>query len=329
MRADRLMAIVLLLQVQRRMTARQLADQLEVCERTIYRDLDALASAGVPVMTDRGPGGGVALRPGYRADLTAFTPSEARTLFPSGVLQPLADLGFAGDVASARRKLMAALPAGTRAEAERAAQRLHVDPGPWWRVAEEPGPLPVLVQAVWGARRLHIFYRRAGGDTGAWRLVEPLGLVSKAGTWYLVALRDGIGRIYRVSRVDEARVDEEGFERPAGFDLASYWKTESARFEASVGRYPALLRVRRDALPGFARRLPQSFARTLQARDGEGAADAVDREKGVLVDVEFEYFEQACAQILGHGEGVAVVEPRELREAVIARCRAVLEEHLA
>jgi predicted DNA-binding transcriptional regulator YafY len=323
-RADRLLAIVLLLQVHARMTARQLAERLEVCERTIYRDLDSLSAAGVPVITDRGPGGGVGLKAGYRADLTAFTPSEARTLFPSGMLEPLSDLGFGGDVASARRKLMAALPVGTRAEAERAAQRLHVDPGPWWRVAEEPGWLPVLVQAVWGARRLHIHYRRADVEEGTWRLVEPLGLVAKAGTWYLIAHRDGMRRIYRVSRIGEARVDEAVFERPPGFDLAAFWKAESARFEASTGRYPVVLRVPRDELAGFTRRLPQVARASLRPLDGDAPADP---RAGVRVALEFEWLDQACAQILAHADGVEVLEPVELRNALVARCRAILEQH--
>jgi predicted DNA-binding transcriptional regulator YafY len=275
-------------------------------------------------MTDRGPGGGVGLKPGYRADLTAFTPSEARTLFPSGMLEPLADLGFGGDVASARRKLMAALPVGTRAEAERAAQRLHVDPGPWWRVAEEPGWLPVLVQAVWGARRLHIHYRRGEAEEAAWRLVEPLGLVAKAGTWYLVAHRDGMPRIYRVSRIGEARADEAVFERPQGFDLAAFWKAESARFEASTGGYPVVLRVRRDDLAAFTRRLIPASRASLRALD----SDAAGHPNGdVRVALDFEFLEQACAQILSHGSGVEVLEPVELRKALLERCRSILEQH--
>jgi predicted DNA-binding transcriptional regulator YafY len=329
-RADRLLSIVLLLQVHARMTARQLADRLEVCERTIYRDLDALSAAGVPVMTDRGPGGGIGLKPGYRSDLTGFTPSEARALFPSGVLEPLSDLGFGGDVASARRKLLAALPAGSRAEAERAHQRLHVDPGPWWRVADEPGWLPVLVQAVWGARRLHMHYRRAEDEAGRWRLVEPLGLVSKAGTWYLVARRDEMSRIYRVSRIDEARVDAETFERPAGFDLATFWKAESARFEQSLGRYPVVLRVRRDELPAFTRRIPQGVRGSLRPLDGDAAHEAgtgADANGRVRVAVEFEWFEQACSQLLAHGVGVEVLEPVELRKALVERCHALLAAH--
>jgi predicted DNA-binding transcriptional regulator YafY len=319
MRADRLLSIVLLLQVNRRMTARELADRLEVCERTIYRDLDALSAAGVPVMTDRGPGGGVALRPGYRSDLTGITPAEARALFPSGVLEPLTDLGLGGDVASVRRKLMAALPAGTRVEAERAAQRLHLDPGPWWRVADEPGWLPVLVQAVWGARRLHLHYTRADSEEATWRLVEPLGLVAKAGTWYLVAHRDGLPRIYRVSRVQEARLDEATFERPVSFDLAAFWKVESERFEASLGRYPVALRLRREALDTLRRRLWKGIRSTLRPVD--------EAEETTRVALEFESFEQACTQVLALGAAVEVEEPAALREAVIERCRATLRAY--
>jgi predicted DNA-binding transcriptional regulator YafY len=316
MRADRLLAIVLLLQVRTRMTARELALQLEVCERTIYRDLDALSAAGVPVIADRGPGGGVALRPGYRADLSGFTPSEARALFAPGAAQPLADLGFGGDVASARRKLLAALPAGTRGEAERAAQRLHLDPGPWWQVAEEPGWLRVLVEAVWSARRLHLHYRRADAAEPYWRIVEPLGLVAKAGTWYLVAHRDGMPRIYRVSRVREARLDDASFERPAQFDLAAFWKAESARFEASVGRYPVVLHVR-EALSAFSQRVTKAVRPTL--RPLEGGDPQVSR-----VALEFESLEEACAQLLALGAVAEVTEPAELRGALIARCRETL-----
>jgi predicted DNA-binding transcriptional regulator YafY len=318
MRADRLLAIALLLQVHRRMTARELARELDVCERTIYRDLDALSAAGVPVIADRGPGGGIALQAGYRADLTGLTPAEAGALFASGVQGLLSDLGFERDDVSARRKLMAALPAGSRREAERAAQRIHLDPGPWWRAAEEPGWLPVIVQAVWSARRLHLHYRGAEATQPTWRVVEPLGLVAKAGTWYLVAHRDAMPRIYRVSRVREARLDDAGFERPAGFDLAAFWKSEAARFEASLGRYPVVLRVRRDALPELSRKVWRAIRPTLRPLDGDAG------EEDPRVALAFESFEQACAQALTLGALVEVLEPAELRESVVERCRALL-----
>ncbi len=244
MRADRLIALILLLQARGRVTAPELAAQLEVSARTIYRDLDALSAAGVPVYAERGTGGGIALPDGYRVDLTALNREEASALFLSSVPGPLADLGAGQVLDAALRKLSAALPAAARQEAEAARQRVHLDPAEWWQTHEPVPYLRTIQEAVWQDRRLRLSYRRRGGGV-ATRLVDPYGLVAKASVWYLVAAdaEDAVGvdsaaqagqdpaaqvpamepRVFRVSRVEAADLVDEPSRRPDGFDLGIFW----------------------------------------------------------------------------------------------------------
>ncbi len=207
MRADRLLSILLLLQTRGRITAGRLAEMLEVSERTIYRDLDALSAAGIPVYAERGPGGGCALTDGYRTNLTGLTETEIRTLFVPGVHGPLADLGLGRVLEDALLKLMAALPSVHRHDAQRVRQRLLLDAAGWFR-GEEPVPyLHTVQEAIWQDRALMLTYRRPDG-VNTERLVDPYGLVAKASIWYLVALDRAAAemRVFRVSRITEAAV---------------------------------------------------------------------------------------------------------------------------
>ncbi len=220
MRADRLIAVVLLLQARGRMTAPDLAARLGVSVRTIYRDLDALSTAGVPVYADRGAGGGISLPDGYRLDLTALNREEASALFLSTMPGPLADLGGGHILEAALRKVSAALPAGARHEAEQARQRLHLDPAEWWQTHEPVPHLRVVQEAVWQDRRLRLRYRRRDGSSAS-RLVDPCGLVAKTGVWYLVAAAVATGdsgdlRVFRVSRVEGDRGDRRDCPPPEG-----------------------------------------------------------------------------------------------------------------
>src|SRR5918911_2721208 len=233
MRADRLVSIMLLLQLYQRLTAGELARRLEVSERTIHRDMEALSTAGVPVVAERGSGGGWALVDGYRTNLTGLNAAEVQTLFSGLPPSLLADLKLdrAGDAAHV--KLLAALPPSSRADAEYARRRVHVDVAGWGGAADERVPhLHTVQEAVWRGRRLLFKY---GSDCGeaAERSVDPLGLVAKGGVWYLVARgTEGEVRSYRVSRVTQARVSEEACERPEGFDLAEFWAASVARFKS-------------------------------------------------------------------------------------------------
>ncbi len=319
MRGDRLLSILLILQGRRRTTARALAEQLEVSERTIYRDLDALSLAGVPVVAQQGRGGGVELLPHYRTDLTGLTEREARAVLVSGVSEPLADLGLGEDAEAARRKLLAALPEPSRASAEGATQRIHLDPGRWFQMPEDTQHLGLLLEAIWRQRRLRLDYRAADGKETR-REIEPLGLVAKAGTWYLVAQTARGDRVFRVARVRGLRLLDDEFPRPPGFDLAAFWRRASTEFESGVPRYAARLRVRRDRIPSLAGHAGEVLRRRAAATECESDGDAPFLETELC----FDHFEDARAGVLALGDAATVLDPPELRDAVLAACRAIL-----
>ena len=253
MRADRLLSILLLLQTHRRMTARELATRLEVSERTVYRDMDALSAAGVPVSAERGRGGGCLLLDGYRTNLTGLNDAEIQTLF----LTPprlLADLGLRRAGEAALIKLLAALPPTSRRDAEYIRQRIHVDAAGWNRPQEVVPCLAALQEAVWQERKVRLTYQRHGSDP-AERLVDPLGLVAKGSMWYLVGAVEGTERVYRVARIQAVTVTDEPCRRPEGFDLAAFWAQSSADFVANLPQYRVTsARRARGAATGNGRR---------------------------------------------------------------------------
>jgi predicted DNA-binding transcriptional regulator YafY len=314
MRADRLLSILLLLQVHRRVTARALAARLEVSERTIHRDMEALSMAGVPVVAERGSNGGWSLMEEYRTNLTGLNKDEAQALFLMQPARVLADLGFDKASDAALIKLLAALPAAHRDDAEYARQRIHIDLGGWNRADESIACLPVIQQAIWQGRKLRLIYER-GQCAAVERIVDPLGLVAKGSAWYLVAAVDGLLRSYRASRVAEATLLDEGFARPKDFDLAAYWQASTASFKASLPRYQATLRVAPEVLPrlGYAGR----FARI--EHTGEPDADGWSE-----VHVRFDVEEMAVEYALSFGACVEVLTPQTLRDKVIEMAQSVI-----
>ena len=312
MRADRLLSILLLLQVHQRVTAGELAQRLEVSERTIYRDMDALSSAGIPVFAERGHGGGWGLVDRYRTDLTGLNRAEIEALFlqPSGLL---ADLGLDKASTTALIKLLAALPATRRRDAEHVRQRIHVDGAGWFQAQESVPFLSTLQEAVWEERKLQFSYQRGDGKVVE-RLVDPLGLVVKGRVWYLIAaVEDGM-RTYRVSRVQEAQVTDQPCIRPEGFDLAAHWEASVVRFKADLPRYPATLRAIPDIVPHI-RRLRYTQVQDVSEPDADG---------WVTVSVQFETECEACMYVLGFGSQVEVIEPPALRQQVIYAAKSVI-----
>jgi predicted DNA-binding transcriptional regulator YafY len=320
MRADRLLSILLLLQVHRRLTAGQLAARLEVSERTIHRDMDALSAAGVPVFAERGTGGGWALTEGYRTNATGLTEAEVRALFLAGPSRLLADLDLDTASEAALIKLLAALPSAHRRGAEDVQQRIHIDVEGWHPGEADAVPtLPVLQAAIWSERRLALTYQPQTGEARD-RLVDPLGLVARGSTWYLVAAVAGEPRTYRVSRVIAARPTDGSFVRPADFDLPVYWERSKADFVAGLPRYVATVRVDPAILPRLAH--VGRFARF------EPAAEP-DADGWVRVTIRFQFAEDAREVILGFGPRIDVLDPPELRDDVISLARAVVERSAA
>jgi predicted DNA-binding transcriptional regulator YafY len=298
MRATRLVSLLLLLQMRGQLTAQELAGHFEVSVRTVHRDVEALAAAGVPVEAVRGPAGGYRLSGGYRTRLTGLTADEAEALFVAPA--PAAELGLGGVLANARLKVLAALPAELQERASRAERYFHLDARGWFRAEDTVPHLPAIAAATWQERRLGARYRE--GPRVVRRTLDPLGLVLKAGAWYLVARRSVGMRVYRVSRFVSVRMRDEGFERPEGFDLLPFWQEWSRTFEASRRRVEVTLRASELAL----RFLPSDLRR----------AD------GVFV-VGFESLEDAFRELLKFGPDAEVVEPVELRERLAATAREV------
>lgn len=309
MRADRLLILLLLLQTRERVTAQTLAKRLEVSERTIYRDLEALSLAGVPIYAERGPGGGWKLLEEYRTNLSRLTETEVNTLFMSGVAGPIADLGLGKTGEDALLKLLAALPTVYRRNAERARQRIYLDAPGWFHHEEEVPYLPVIQEAAWNDLRLHLTYQRGDFDIIE-RLVDPYGLVAKASVWYMVAASDAGMRVYRVSRIQAVTLTEERFDRPAEFDLQAFWVKRCADFEASRQRYPVRLRVAPDAIPI----LSQVFGDWIQILVKQSGLP--DNEEWITLTILCETLPEACSRLFSFGTMVEVLEPQELRDSL-------------
>jgi predicted DNA-binding transcriptional regulator YafY len=310
MRASRLLSILLLLQTRGRMTAEELSAELEVSVRTIYRDMESLGAAGVPLYGDRGPDGGYRLVDGYRTRLTGLSTDEAESLFLAGMPGPAAELGLATALAAAQLKLLAALPPELRSRATRIGERFHLDAPGWFREAEPTPYLAAVADAVWNQRRLRVRYQRWGGeDNQVDRTLEPLGLVLKAGVWYLAASVAGQVRTYRVSQVRTLEVLPERFERPEGFDLPAYWRTWSERFEAGLLRVRAVVRLSPRA---YERLLPMFGPQAVRtARESAGPPDAAGWRE---VTLPVESVEHGHIELLRLGAEAEVLGPPELRE---------------
>ncbi|CAN5734131.1 WYL domain-containing protein [soil metagenome] len=313
MRASRLLSILLMLQTRGRLTADQLATTFEVSVRTVYRDIEQLSAAGVPVYADRGPGGGFQLLDGFRTKLTGLTEHEAESLFLSGLPGPATQLGLADQLLSAQLKLTAALPERSRAGAQKIAQRFHLDPVDWFKSPDQARLLPALADAVWTEAGIEIVYRRPASTVP--RRLNPLGLVLKAGTWYVVAESAGQLRTYRVSNIQALARTEERFTRPKDFDLVHFWTESSRAYEVGLYRDAAVLR----ASPRALRRLERlGTTVTDAARD---TAQSPDEDGWVRITVPIESIEQAAIDFLHLGTEAEVLKPKDLRRRLAAMAR--------
>jgi predicted DNA-binding transcriptional regulator YafY len=321
MRASRLVSLLLLLQTRGRATAAELARELEVSIRTVHRDVEALSESGIPIYADRGPHGGIRLVDGYRTRLTGLTGEEAEALFLAGVPGPAAELGLGTVVTAARLKVLAALPGELRGRATRLVERFHLDASGWFRAGEPVPALATLSEAVWEGRRVDIEYNRGEGQVK--RRLEPLGLVLKAGVWYVVALADGQARTYRVSRVASAELLEERFERPESFDLAAFWSESSAAYERDAPRVEVTVRIRPD-------RLDQ-----LRSAVGSAAVEAAERLEEADPDgwlrlrMRLDWPEEVPALLLAAGSSMEVLDPPAVRDGLIRIARRIVERYEA
>lgn len=314
MRADRLLSILMLLQVHGRLTAQDLAERLEVSERTIYRDMDALSSAGVPVIAERGQGGGWSLLDSYQTTLTGLNLAEIQALFLPRPTHLLADLGWNQAFEAALLKLLSALPTANRQQAEAVSQRIHLDPTGWQHWEEEMAAFPILQTAIWQERQLQLVYERSDGRLVE-RLVNPLGLVAKGSVWYFIASINEEIRSYRISRVKSATLTDLSCNRPSGFNLAEYWQRSLTEFKANLPHYRIVVRVAPAAMSWL--RYAGYFVRIEQI-------DSPDAKGWIPVSMRFDVAEAACAYVLGFGANMEVLEPLELRDRVLQTAKETI-----
>ncbi|MFI7615281.1 helix-turn-helix transcriptional regulator [Nonomuraea terrae] len=324
MRASRLVSILLLLQTRGRMTARDLAERLEVSVRTIYRDVESLHTAGIPLYGDAGPKGGYQLLDGYRTRLTGLTTEEAESLFLAGLPGPAAELGLGAVVTAAQLKLMAALPVELRDRAGRIRERFHLDAPAWYRDQDPLTFLPAVADAVWNERRIQVRYRRWKAPQEVERRLEPYGLVVKAGQWYVVARTDGDVRTYRVSQILGLHRLPETFVRPDGFDLAEYWRGYLAEFEARLRWGEAVVRLS----PRGLERLPDLMTPGVVTA-ARASAQPPDEDGWTRVTVPIESIEHATGEFLRLGTDAEVLSPAALRDRLAETAYELAERYRA
>lgn len=315
MRASRLLTIQMLLQTRGRMSAQALAEVLEVSVRTLYRDVDQLTAAGVPIYAELGRNGGFQLVEGWKTTLTGFTASESQAVFMSGLAGPAAELGLGQQVVDAQLKLMSALPAHQRTDAQRVQARFHLDPADWYREADPVPHLSTVAVAVWQDRQLRLRYDSWKAEVQ--RIVHPLGLVLKAGVWYLVATSEGKPRTYRISNILDAEVLEKASTRPKRFDLPAYWGESIRRFEADLYTGHAVVQATPQGVKQL-RQLSSAVAKALAAQLSQKPAIEALRLK-----IPIESLEHASYQLLRMAPDVQVLSPVALRRAIMQRLKAI------
>jgi predicted DNA-binding transcriptional regulator YafY len=314
-RASRLLSLLLLLQTRGRMTAQELAAELEVSVRTIYRDADALSAAGVPLYGDAGHAGGYQLLGGYRTRLTGLTAAEAETLFLSGLPGPAAELGLGSVLAAATLKLRAAMPQSLRENADRLSERFYLDAPGWYTQSADVPHLPAVAAAVWDRQVIEIRYRRWKEPAEVVRTIEPYGLVLKAGTWYVVARCDGSFRTYRADQIGDVTRCRFGFEPVPDFDLEAHWRGYLADFQQRLHTGQALIRVSPAGLKRMTGLL--AAAATAAARTGGVAGP----DGWITARVPIESVGQALGDFLRLGADIEVLEPAELRHQIAQTAR--------
>jgi predicted DNA-binding transcriptional regulator YafY len=313
MRADRLIKLMMLLNKHGKMRAQTLSERLEVSRRTIYRDLDALTTAGVPVYSEGGPGGGIWLDEHYRISLTGLSEAELSALFVSGSAGPLAELGLAQAAEDSLLKLFAAMPAFHRHQIERYQSRIYLDHTDWWsRGKAEAGDLELVQKAIFDERLITMRYERNDGSVVS-RTVQPYGLVAKANAWYLVAAHDEGFRTYRISRIRSVELLTEGFVRQSSFDLKTHWETHSQSFIQTIETYTFTIRLRSSRL---------AFLRLYVSGQIELEPDSGDEDWLVAV-ISVGTVEAAIMIVLGLGNDCVIIAPDTLKEVAARHLETV------
>ncbi|MBO0996000.1 helix-turn-helix transcriptional regulator [Bacillus sp. SD088] len=315
MRADRLLNIMILLQNRGKMTARELATELEVSERTILRDMDALSHAGIPVISDRGKDGGWLLLDNFRTHLSGLNTGDIKSLFlfPSGEL--LKDLGFNNQTLDTRQKLFASIPETFQEEAQVSWERIHIDSGTWRQTKESIHALKTVQQAVWESKKLTFEYEQANGERKE-RLVKPLGLVAKGNRWYLVASRNGELRNYRVSRIHTAKIENETFIRPANFNLAAYWEQSKIDFIEKLPEFDVQVEIHQSIIKRI--NFTGKFVQCIKAENP-------NKDNWVPATLRFNDKQEAIEFILGFANKIKLISPKELSNEIVSAALSIIK----
>ena len=321
MRASRLLSILILLQLRPQITAPALAREFEVSVRTILRDIDELSAAGVPVYAERGRNGGFKLREGFATRLNGLLGDEAQALPLLGLPGAASELGLGGASQRLKLKLQSALPGESAALAGRLQARLHVDPLDWYQGGEPAAHLPALAQAVLECRRVELDYLSWKGERH-WK-AEPLGLVLKGGSWYAVMRAGSRTMTLKVANVLSLAVGEAVFERPADFDLATWWQASLQRFESELRPGMAILRVTAEGR----RRLAEKGSYAAQAVAAAVAEKPAGPQRWARLSLPIESIEQAARLVLSLAPEVEALGPPEVRAQVVAWAQALAQRH--
>lgn len=309
MRADRLITILMYLQTEGRMTAAELARRLEVSERTIYRDMDALSASGVPIYADSGAGGGFSLPPDYRTKVDGLTAQEIHALFLNMSNRAFQQLGIGQSLRSALLKLLNALPGPNRQNADWIQNRVYLDTDAWYRFKEHVPYIQAAQQAIWEEKEVVMTYATQTDGEILMRL-KPYGLVAKAGIWFIVGEAESQTQAYRLSRIRSFQILEDRFSRPEQFDLQSFWHGWVARFESERTRYSVVLEISQEGLP------------LLSQAIGEAAKQQAELQKSMVrsgwrrLTLSFANKEEALSRILALGLHAKVIQPMELRQSI-------------
>jgi predicted DNA-binding transcriptional regulator YafY len=318
MRADRLISIVMLLQTREIMTAQELSRELEVSPRTIYRDITALNVAGVPIYTDRGPGGGIALLESYRMSLTGMSEDEARALFMMSIPEALVELGFGQKLKSALLKLAGALPPGQQMMQRHTQQRIFLDSTPWAQ-KDEPAPhIGFIHRAVWQDKMVRLVYQ-GSFDTKIEVQIAPLGLVAKMNIWYLVGRDKAYLRVIKIADILSVEPLDQGFKREENFDLATYWKEWCKASQDRRSVYTVQIKVAPELLTKLHLYLGEMAKYTVAGNE------LVDERGWSVVTIDFENFFRARESILNFGSAAEVLEPEALKLSVIDFARQIVD----
>jgi predicted DNA-binding transcriptional regulator YafY len=306
MRASRLISILNILQARGRATAPELAAECGVTLRTVYRDIDAMSEAGIPVYSERGSTGGYRLLDGYRTQLNGLSAKEAEALFMTGLTGAATDLGLGAVMVGAQNKLLSAMPSELRKGAVQMRRRFHLDAPAWFAQADQPVYLPQVADAVWTQRVIHIKYESWKGLKE--RTVEPLGMVMKSGAWYMVAQVENTPRTYKISRIHELNLLDQHFTRPAEFDLAAYWEASTLRLQHDLHENTATIRMSPTGL-----KMREVFLSAYMFSEMKLSPEP-DAQGWYQATMPVGKSWQACIDLLRFGDDVEVLGPPDLRE---------------